>query len=247
MKNRFVDTMKERIAVRLRRMGYVVYRMEPKDGPIRSLATHSPWNQDSKFLDVYEKIDGFTLIDKLRLYELWSLVDQSKKLTGSILEVGAWRGGSAALMATRAQLSGITTNLYVCDTFKGVVKTGDRDSEYTGGEHADTSRKTVEKLFEKMSLTNVRILEGIFPDDTGSLIEHETFRFCHIDVDAYESAAGVTRWVWPRLVVGGVIVHDDYGFRKTAGITRHVDEQFEEDDRIIIYNLNGHAIIIKIK
>jgi O-methyltransferase len=239
--------MKVRIGERLSRMGYVVYRMEPSDGPIRPMATYSPWNQDSKFLEVYKRIDGYTLIDKLRLWELWSLVDQSKKLTGSIIEVGAWRGGSAALMATRAALSGISSNIIVCDTFKGVVKAGDIDSDYGGGEHADTSRKVVEELFKKMKLDNVRILEGVFPDATGSLIDDESFRLCHIDVDTYESAAGVTRWVWPRLVVGGMVVHDDYGFRGTAGITRHVDEQMEADDRIILYNLNGHAVIIKIK
>src|SRR5262245_39193829 len=127
MKNRFLRSIKVRIGERLTRMGYVVYRMEPSEGPIRPMATYSPWNQDSKFLDIYKKVDGFTLIDKLRLYELWSLVDQSKKLTGSIIEVGAWRGGSAALIATRAELSGINANIYVCDTFKGVVKTGNMD------------------------------------------------------------------------------------------------------------------------
>ena len=247
MKNRFLQSMKVRIGERLSRMGYVVYRMEPGEGPIRPMATHSPWNQDSNFLDVYKKVDGFTLIDKLRLYELWSLVDQSKKLTGSIIEVGAWRGGSAALMAARAKLSGIKTNIFVCDTFKGVVKAGDKDSDYSGGEHADTSRTIVENLVNKLELDNVRILEGVFPDDTGSLIDDESFRLCHIDVDTYDSSADVTRWVWPRLVVGGIVVHDDYGFRGTAGITRHVDEQKDSDDRIIIYNLNGHAIIVKIR
>jgi O-methyltransferase len=37
-------------------------------------------------------------------------------------------------------------------------------------------------------LVAVTILAGVFPNDTGSLIEGRKFRFCHIDVDVYESA-----------------------------------------------------------
>jgi O-methyltransferase len=39
-----------------------------------------------------------------------------------------------------------------------------------------------------MNLDNVEILEGVFPDQTGHLVENEEFRFCHIDVDVYQSA-----------------------------------------------------------
>jgi len=46
-------------------------------------------------------------------------------------------------------------------------------------------------------------------------------------------------------VVGGIIVYDDYGFQRTVGITRHVEEAKGEDDRVFVYNLNGHGIFIK--
>ena len=54
-------------------------------------------------------------------------------------------------------------------------------------------------------------------------------------------------WIWERLVVGGIIVYDDYGFQRTVGITRHVEEAKGEDDRVFVYNLNGHGIFIKTK
>ena len=96
-----------------------------------------------------------------------------------------------------------------------------------------------------MRLDRAQILRGIFPDETASGLTDAQFRFCHIDVDVYQSAKDIADWVWPRLSVGGVIVYDDYGIASTAGVTRLVDEQRGQPDRVTIYNLNGHAVVIK--
>jgi hypothetical protein len=77
---------------------------------------------------------------------------------------------------------------FLCDTFKGVVKAGNQDLHYRGGEHADTSMDTVRQLATDMGLGNVELLEGIFPDATGDRIKDRQFSLCHIDVDVYESA-----------------------------------------------------------
>ncbi len=192
-------------------------------------------------------ISGFTLVDKYRCFELWKLIEQVSKLEeGSIIEIGVWRGGTGALIAKKAKNCGIEDRVFLCDTFTGVVKAGAKDSVYKGGEHADTSRQVVEELIStRMNLGNVEILEGIFPDQTGHLVEDLRFRFCHIDVDVYESAKDIVNWIWDKMVPGGMIVYDDYGFYGCDGITKHVEEQTVRKDSIVIHNLNGHAIIIK--
>jgi O-methyltransferase len=95
-------------------------------------------------------------------------------------------------------------------------------------------------------LSGVRILTGIFPDDTARLVQADLVRFAHIDVDVYESARSVTEWLWPRLVTGGMIVYDDYGFATCPGVTQAVDEQREKKGRLVFHNLNGHAVVVKI-
>jgi O-methyltransferase len=212
---------------------------------IYSTATYAPWCSDTLFLSTYQKIKPYTLVDQYRCFELWSLVSQSAKLQGSLIEVGVWRGGTGALIAERARLCGIHSPVYLCDTFRGVVKAGSKDSTYVGGEHADTSREIVEGLLTRMDLANVTICEGIFPDETGQLIRDEAFRFCHIDVDVYQSAADLVDWIWGKLVVGGIIVYDDYGFPGCSGIRAHLEEQLKKPDRVILYNLNGHAVVVK--
>ncbi|MCE5217086.1 TylF/MycF family methyltransferase [bacterium] len=252
MRNPVVSFARRTARQTIRKLGYEVvkspYRYSGQAyGPILPTATYTPWNLDEEFLKVYAAIKEATLIDVYRCWELWTLTEQAAKVPGSLIEVGTWRGGSGALIAARARQGGLTDPVYLCDTFRGVVKTGPRDPVYTGGEHADTSRGLVEALvFDTLKLDNVRILEGIFPDETGPQVEGERFRLCHIDVDVYESARGVVEWIDARMGVGSIYVYDDYGNMSTAGITRLVDEQGALPDRVVLYNLNGHAVVIRI-
>jgi O-methyltransferase len=216
--------------------------------PVMPTATYSPWHADASFNEAYEAVLGFTLVDKYRCFELWKLVEQSAKLpSGAILEVGVWRGGTGALIAKQAKECGIPGQVYLCDTFVGVAKAGQKDSGYRGGEHSDTTLQVVEELvFQKMNLDNVRILEGVFPDQTSHEIKDSEFRFCHIDVDVYQSAKDTVNWIWDKMVRGGIIVFDDYGFVGCDGITKYVEEIMSYNDRIVLHNLNGHAVIVKL-
>ena len=245
----FLALLRNLVNAGLRPLGYEVQRIGRGLAgyePIKPVATYSPWNTDELFLKTYNAIQANTLVDKFRCYELWTLVAQTRQLEGDLIEVGVWRGGTGALIAKRATLSGMDAVVYLCDTFAGVVKASGKDTLYVGGEHSDTSREMVETIIRSQGLTNTRILTGIFPDQTASLITQTRFRFCHVDVDVYDSAKDVVEWVWDKLVVGGIIVYDDYGFFSCPGIARYVDEQRGNADRLIIHNLNGHAVVVKL-
>jgi len=119
------------------------------DSPIRHAfifpeATYSPWLSDSEFNHVYQAVRNNTMVNRYRCYELWQLVGEVAKLPGGdLLEVGVWRGGTGGIIACRARSTGVENPIYLCDTFKGVVKAGALDTAYKGGEHADTSKETV--------------------------------------------------------------------------------------------------------
>lgn len=212
-------------------------------------ANYSPWLGDSEFMQVYSDIKQHTLVDIYRCYELWELAGQINRNnpTAAFLEIGVWRGGTAAIVGKKLSLSGANTDFYLADTFTGVAKASSKDGYYSGGEHADTSIGMVESIING-KYNHYRILQGIFPDDTAHLVNNEAkFGYCHIDVDVYESANGIVNWIWDKMVLAGVIVFDDYGFHYCDGITRFVNEQKGKSDRIVLHNLNGHAIIVKIK
>ena len=210
-----------------------------------SAATYSPWRVDEPFLDVFEVVRESTLLDEMRLYELWRLSGQVANLQGDAIEVGCWRGGAGCLVARRLAATAPGVHMYECDTFAGVVKAGDEDPTYTGGEHDDASPELVEGLARRLGLDNVTVLTGVFPDETGAAVADRTFRFVHMDLDVYRGSVDAFAWLLPRLVVGSITVFDDYGFALTGGARRFVDELERHPDFVIVRNLNGHAVVIR--
>lgn len=216
---------------------------------ITPFANYAPWLKDVEFQSIYEKIKGNTLVDFYRCFEIWQLVEEVHTLDKSagFLEVGVWKGGTAGIIGRKLALLGSTVPFYLADTFTGIVKASEKDEFYKGGEHADTTIAMVEDLMKGV-YNNYNILTGIFPNDKAMKISlNEIFGLCHIDVDVYQSAKDIVEWVWDRLIVGGMIVFDDYGFHTTTGVTTLVNELRNMPDRVVIYNLNGHAIVVKIK
>mgnify|MGYP001548249690 FL=1 len=208
-------------------------------------STYSPWLDDNEFIEIYNKIKNNTIVDIYRCFELWNFIKRNKHLKGDIIEVGVWRGGTGCVMAKSAQLFS-PCKTYLADTFKGVVKAGEKDTIYKGGEHSDTSIAIVTELLKELDIPNTELLVGIFPNQvsipeskTGSLI-----KLCHIDVDTYESAKEIFVNIWPNITKGGAVIFDDYGFWGYEGITTLCNE-ISVNDGVFIHNLNGHGIFIK--
>ena len=145
----------------LRSTGYDIFRVKFQThenceySTITPYASYSPWLNDTNFQSVYQIVKANTLVDVYRCYELWQTVAQSQHVEGDILEVGVWRGGTGCLIAKQAP----NKTVYLCDTFEGVVKAGENDSGYTGGEHADTSQNIVNKLADTLNVKNISILK----------------------------------------------------------------------------------------
>ena len=135
--------------------------------------------------------------------------------------------------------------VYLCDTWRGVVKTGEVDIYYRDGKHDDTRAKPSKPLMREMRLDNVELLEGIFPEETGEAhrrrdVSALSLRRRRLPVGEGRLGLGLAT---PH--PGGVVVFDDYGFAACPGVTKLVDEQRKLDDRLVIHNLNGHALLIK--
>lgn len=158
------------------------------------------------------RITPYTLVGHARLERMWSLASSVRDLPGDALEVGVWRGGVSRLIA---EASG--KMIWAADTFSGVVKAGEHDTTYHGGEHADTSRSIAESI---LNGCDYRILEGVYPDEVRVTCP---LAFVHIDVDVHDSARDVFEQVWPLVVPGGIVVFDDCHNPHTPGIKRFVD------------------------
>lgn len=224
-------------------------------GRIYPEATYQPWVRSPAFLAAFRAVQGHTLVDVYRAWDLWLLAGQAGKLApGDFLEVGTWRGGSGVLLALAAQHHHVKAHTWLCDTFRGIVKAGPNDNHWKDGDLGgaddagtpmEVSCRVVQTLVAKLDV-GATVLEGVFPDETSHWLTNRQLRLVHVDVDVYQSAADVLTWVWPRLVRGGMVVYDDYGFEECQGIAAHVEEQSGRPDRLVCTNLNGHALIVKL-
>jgi O-methyltransferase len=213
-------------------------------------AEYAPWQLDPVFCDSTWHTVNHTLCDMYRLWELWKVTEQVGKLSmsGDIIEVGTYKGGSGATIALQANITCPESTIYLCDTFQGIVKVGEHESsECLDGQHK-ASESDVLEVLASLKIKNTKILTGIFPEETHHLIPQDTvFRLCHIDVDVYQSAKDIFDWVWPRLVKHGIVVFDDYGFKDCDGITKLVEDMMLDEDKHVFHNLNGHAVIVKLE
>lgn len=169
------------------------------------------------------------------------MVRRLKHISGAIVEIGVWRGGTAALLAA----SDPVRDIHLFDTFIGVAKANEEhDTLYKGGEHADADFSEVEKLLSRFT-QNAHLHAGLFPDDHLANIPDEIC-FAHIDVDTHNSAKESFQAIWPRMKKGGVVVFDDYGFFGCEGVTQAVNDLLiEHADAFFVYNQNGHAVLYK--
>lgn len=208
-------------------------------------ASYSPWLDDADFQRVYQAVRSNTLVDVYRAYELWSLVLRTARLPGDVVEIGVWRGGTGAVLAAANAKLDREGRVCLFDTFSGVVKAvGGVDTLYKGGEHADTDAQVVRTLLDGLGLGGCEVIEGLFPEETGRFAP-DRVRLCHVDVDTYGSAKSIMAFIWPRLVPGGLMVFDDYGFWGCEGVTRLLDRESPADS-LLIHNINGHGILVKL-
>jgi hypothetical protein len=63
-------------------------------------------------------------------------------------------------------------------------------------------------------------------EDTIPSAAPETIAVLHLDTDWYESTKHELIHLWPRLVTGGILIIDDYGY--WSGARKAVDEYFAD-------------------
>ena len=177
-----------------------------------------------EFQTIADAVEGYTVVEKTRLFVLWQLVSQAAP-GGDLVEVGVWRGGSGMVIAEQARRCHPDALVLLYDTFEGIPHADAQvDSGYRVGEFQDTNLPIVRDLATRLAFWNVLPVQGVFPRDFHAYKSHIQFSFAHIDCDVYQSARESWEFIWPRVVPGGIVVFDDYGEQRSGGLTRCVNE-----------------------
>lgn len=165
-------------------------------------------------------------------------------IPGDIVECGVWRGGMMQLAAlTLAHLGDISRKLYLYDTFDGMPEPEERDISCDGGS-AHAAWKNARDEGKKWGLGGSRALvkglllstgypkdkmffvEGMVEDTIPTTLPEKDIAILRLDTDLYKSTRHELEYLYPRLVAGGILIVDDYGYYR--GAREATDEYFAE-------------------
>lgn len=160
-----------------------------------------------------QQVQPYTLCTPDRLNNLAALCEylNANEIKGDFVECGTYKGGSAAVIST---LLG-SRHLWLYDSFEGMPNTTEKDSEEAKlwiGECVGTIEdlKTVLQTVgtDKESYT---IRKGWFEVTFQEELPQQV-AMLHCDADWYDSVTLVLETFYSRIVEGGCIVLDDFGY-----------------------------------
>ena len=181
-----------------------------------------------------------------RLYTLWQGVMGLTSSESAVVEVGAYRGGSAKFIIEALKRKDKPNDFYVFDTFEGhAVVDENVDGLHKIGNFRETSYEEVKAYLDA---PNVKVYKGDF-QKTAREIEHiQDFGLVHIDVDVYPVTKFCLEFFGKRTRVGSLIVIDDYGNNYCKGLKKAVDEWICANSMFNMFHLlTGQALLVKIR
>lgn len=165
-----------------------------------------------------EQIEKLSLVGMPNLETILYLLKRTEHLPGVNAEVGVYRGGTALLIASNS-----SKRLHCVDTFDGLPEPLFGVDLHKAGEFA-ASYEDVKALLDPYP--NAFVHRGLFPHclTPDDLIRSPWFSFTYLDVDLYQSTKDCLEFFYHRMVRGGILVTDDYGWKDTPGVKLAVDD-----------------------
>lgn len=213
---------------------------------------------DKEFYDLYslalEKTQNAStdnLLKRQRYYMLMQLLKQALPMinNGHVAECGSWRGTSAYQIALYLKKYGFQKKFFIFDSFEGLSSFQKEDLENNPvldegrrrGEFAcslDIVRENL-KEFDFMEYK-----KGWVPERFSD-VDNLMFSFVNIDLDLYQPIKDSLEFFYPRMIKGGIISLDDYGYLSFPGAKSSVDEFVKNKDLFFLHFPSAGAYILK--
>jgi len=221
-------------------------------------------DMEEEFKEILKKCKKHTITSVQRMYSLYIATKYvvQYKIPGDVVECGVFRGGSSMVMAlTLKQMNDTERKLYLYDTYSGMSKPSDGDSNYRNEDVEGIWKRRqkanynkwyyapLEKVKNNLYSTgypreNIIFIKGKVEETIPAVIP-DKIAILRLDTDWYESTYHELLHLFPRLSVHGVLILDDYGCLK--GAKRATDTYFNEHGVKVLLNRIDYSGRIAIK
>lgn len=205
------------------------------------------WLEDDEYLShwrLFKEHSGERIHE--RRFHLYYLAKSTRHLAGDTAECGVLHGGGSFLIM-RATASDNRTH-HIFDSFQGLSSPGsldqvtqDRTSQWEEGDLHVNEDIVTQNL---SGFGNFMTYRGWIPSRFDELSERR-FSFVHIDVDLYQPTYDSLAFFYDRMVPGGIMVCDDYGFETCPGAHKAYNDFMADKPEEIIHLTGGQGVIIK--
>lgn len=221
-----------------------------------------PADYDDEAKDILRAVKPYTMTspERLNAFVLATRHIVRHDIPGAVVECGVWRGGSMQACArTLLSLGEKDRDLYLFDTYEGMTPPTAEDLRRDGRsaqELLDAQGKD-RPIWAVASLEDVK--EGFagvaYPkervhyvrgkvEDTVPGQAPEQIAILRLDTDWYASTRHELEHLYGRLVSGGVLLIDDYGYWQ--GSRQAVDEFLERTgERLLLLRMDEGRIAVK--
>ncbi len=172
----------------------------------------------------------------------WAAAHASQ-LSGDFVECGVFRGMMAMATMTYTRFHELNRKYYLFDTFCGLDAEYCTPAEYATyiGQYPDTFELVTRRF---APFPNVVIVKGPVPA-TLSRVEISKVAYLHLDMNCTMPEIAAFKHFWPRMVQGGIVVLDDYGWPGHESQKESFDELAKSYGVEILSLPTGQGVILK--
>ncbi|MDG1207384.1 MAG: TylF/MycF/NovP-related O-methyltransferase, partial [Pseudomonadales bacterium] len=142
------------------------------------------------------------------------------RLNGDFVECGVNAGFLSSAIMRDLDWDQTGKTFYLLDTFYGLeesqvseveIQDGimDKNKELLKNGFYVASAEVVKDNFSEWN--NIKIIEGVIPN-TLSQIASDAIAFLHIDLNCAPPEVASMKYLWSKIVVGGIVLLDDYAY-----------------------------------
>jgi hypothetical protein len=218
------------------------------EGDVIATGHYSPFVDDADFSKQYAKVahtwPGWDI--RWRLWILTQAAFHCSTLDGSFAEFGVYRGGCSFMVLSRSRpRSG--RSYFLFDTFAGIPPSNLTSREAGDGFAGRLSDVTLAEVRDRLEPWRDQtrfvagdVFETLRSEETGPLA------FVHLDLNAAAPTELALGYAWSRMVPGGIVVFDDYGWAGYEDQRKLIDAFFADKADGLIALPTGQALSVKL-
>jgi O-methyltransferase len=168
----------------------------------------------------------------------------ASRLDGDFVECGVYKGSTAMSNIVYVHFERMPyKKYYLIDTFTGMNKEVSTADEYSRlkDEYQDYYQFAIDSFKQ---FPNVVIVKGIVPEVLPKIVI-DKIAYLSIDMNCAYAESEALRYFWPKVVRGGVIVLDDYGWPMCESQRKAADDFAAFVHTMIMCLPNGQGVMVK--